>query len=294
MAAHAKGHDHEGEEGHAGHDHAHEEDRRIRVLHGASPFCSWSVAYEGVLNRLKLLYGEQIKVNVYQIPVYDTWQEWLENYGMTMPEAIEWFEEVASTTGLPFDKAYWQDPPKSCVPGTLFVHAAEIAKPGAGERLARQIAFGMTFEGQKWNDEADLYKAAEAAGAPRKAVEAAMHDGRAAEALKLDRQDMHSLGVNFYALQIRDEGRTVILEHAFDPTKAEEAIDWLSRSSLRKDALPSLEDYATAHAPVSSRELQQVFLADAPKVRAGLAAAEKSGKLVRKTLLGMDCWRSPK
>lgn len=276
-------------------EHAHEEDTRIRVLHGASPLCDWSVAYEGVLNRLRLVYGDQIKVNVYQIPVYESWPQWLENYGMTQEEAMAWFEEAKDTTGLPSNPDYWRDPPKSCVPGTLFVHAAEIAKPGAGERLARRIGFGMVFEGQKWNDEADLYKAAERAGAPRKQVEAALADGRAEEALKQDGQDMHSLGLNFYTLQVRDpEGKTTVsLEHAFDPAKVEDAVEYLSKGQLRKHALPTLEQYAAQHAPVSSRELQQVFRSDAAKVRAGLAPAEKAGQLVRKNLLGMDCWLTP-
>lgn len=288
-------HDHS-HEGHDDHDHAHEpEDTRIRVLHGASPFCDWSVAYEGVLNRVRLIYGDQVKVNVYQTPVYESWAQWLENYGMTQEEAMAWFEEVKDVTGLPYDREYWKAPTKSCVPGTLFVHAAELAKPGAGERLARRIGFGMIFEGNKWNDEADLFKAAERAGAPRKAVEAALADGRAAESLKQDAQDMHSLGLNYYALQVHgSDGKTnVTLEHAFDAARVESAIDWLSGGQLRKHALPTMEAYAAAHAPVSSRELQQVFRADAAKVRAGLAGAEKAGQLVRKNVLGMDCWLAP-
>lgn len=288
-------HEHDHDE-HAGHDHAHEEpDTRIRVLHGASPFCSWSLAYEGVLNRVRLLYGDQIKVNVYQIPVYETWPQWLENYGMTQEEALAWFDEVAETTGLPYDKEFWKDPPESCVPGTLMAHAVEAVKPGSGEALARRIGFGMNLQGNRWNSEADLYKAAEQVGAPRKEVEAAMSDGRAETALRQDIADMHSLGVNFYALQVRgpDGKTTVTLEHAFEPGPVEEAIEWLSRGKLRKHPLPAMDTYAVQHAPVSSRELQQVFKADAAKVRAALEPAVKAGKLQHKVLLGMDCWLPP-
>lgn len=286
-------HEHEHDHDHEGHEH--EEDTRIRVLHGASPFCDWSLAYEGVLNRLRLAYGDQIKVNVYQIPVYDSWPQWLENYGMTQEEAMAWFQEVKGTTGLPANTDFWKDPPKSCLPGTLFVHAAELVKPGAGERLARRIGFGMQFEGQRWNDEADLYKAAEKAGAPRKQLEAALADGRAEESLKADRQDMHSLGLNFYALQVHgtDGKTTVTLEHAFDAARVESAIEWLSQGQLRKHGLPTVEQYALQHAPVSTLELTQVFRSDAAKVRAALAPSEKAGKLVRRNLLGMDCWLAP-
>ncbi|HET6317484.1 MAG TPA: hypothetical protein VFG86_13570, partial [Chloroflexota bacterium] len=166
---------------------------------------------------------------------------------------------------------------------------------GAGERLARIINFGMTFEGNRWNDEADLYQAAEKAGVPRKQLEAALNDGRAEAALRQDNQDMHSLGLNFYALQVRsgDGKTTVILEHEFDGRKVEEAIDWLSGGKLRKHALPTIEAYAVQNAPLSSHELQRVFRSDAAKVKAALEPAVKSRKLVHKTLLGMDCWLPP-
>lgn len=287
MAQHA--HDHEHGDGH---DHAHEEeDRRIRVLHGASPFCHWSFGYEPVLERLRLLYGAQIKVNAYWVPVYDSWKQHLENYELDDAGMRAWVDEMDALIGLPANRAFIDDPAESCVPGTLVVHAAEAVKPGAGERVARAILTALYLEGTNFDDHDKVLKLAEQAGAPRKQVEAALQDGRAEAALGQEAQDYHSLGLNFYALQARDfEGRTVTIDHAFDAAKMEEAVEWLARGKLRKHALPPVDQYVARRAPVTLFEVQRVFRLDAAQALKAAQPAEKAGKVTRRDLGGHAVW----
>lgn len=283
------------------HDHAHgdepaqEEDTRIRVLHGASPFCWWSWGYEPVLNRLRLVYGDQIKVNTYQVPVYEDRDEHHRSYGTDDPKVRkEWVDEAAALMRIPLDLGTLAAEPRSCVPGTLVCHAAEIVKPGAGERFARLVGYHLHMEhaGVDFDDDDALLKLAERAGAPAKAVEAAIEDGRAEASLREDAQAYHMLRLNFYALQVRDaEGRTVTIDNAFDAAKVEEAVDWLSRGALRKRAVPQdLAGYVAAHAPLTLREVTEVFRVDAAKALAAGQQAEKAGKVARRDVRGMACW----
>jgi hypothetical protein len=173
------------------------------------------------------------------------------------------------------------------------VHAAEVARPGAGEKLARLIGFHANADiaGLDLGDEATLLKLAEKVGAPRKQVEQALADGRAEASLREDGQSMHALGLSFFSLQCRDfEGRTVILEYAFDGAKVEEALEWLARGKLRKHSLPTPDDYALQHAPVSLRELQEVFRLDPAKAKQAMEPLEKAGKLTRREVHGHPFW----
>ena len=296
-----EGHAH-GEHDHAHHDHDHdhehghehgEEDRRIRVLHGASPFCWWSWGYEGTLERLKLLYGDQIKVNVYQVPVWDDLEEHHRTYGTDDPATYEeWTREAEELMGLPLGRDALKALPRSCVPGTLMVHAAEAVAPGAGARLARRIAYHANVEaGPDLQDTASLLRLAEACGAPRKAVEQAFGDGTAQRSLDEDAQSYHALGLNFYALQARDfEGRTVTIEHAFEAARMEEAVEWLARGTLERQPLPEPAAYLAARAPVSLRELQEVFQLGPAEARRAAEPAERAGGVARREVLGHVFW----
>jgi predicted DsbA family dithiol-disulfide isomerase len=280
---------------HDAHEHAHEpEDRRIRLLHGASPFCWWSYGYEAVLNRARLVYGDQIKVNTYQIPVYEDLDEHNRSYGTDDPKVREeWRQEAAGFMQMPVDPRAVAALPKTSVPGTLAVHAAEAVKPGAGQRLARWIGYLIDVDpqGLDLDDPATYPKLAELCGAPRKQVEQALADGRAEASLKEDSQSMHALGLNFYALQCRDfEGRTVTLEYAFDSAKVEEALEWLARGTLRKQALPPVDQFVADHAPVSLHEVREVFRLDEAKARRAAEPAERGGKVVRKDVAGHTFW----
>jgi putative protein-disulfide isomerase len=286
-------HDHEhGEHGH-GHDHEQEADDRIRVLHGASPLCHWSFGYEPVLQRLRLLYGDQIKVNVYTIPVYDSWEEHVAKYGLDAGGMAAWFEESDAAIGLPANLKAFDPPTRDCTPATRVVHAAELVKPGAGEKVMRRIHFALYMEGANFNDLGKLLAIAEACGAPRKAVEAAIADGRADEAIRADNGDMHALGLNFFELQVAQGKRRAVLEHGFDPADAEGAIAWLSGGKLRKQALPSVADYVAAHAPVTRWELERVFQLGSQEAEAAAAPAEKAGKVQRRVVHGHPCWVPP-
>lgn len=263
------------------------------MLHGASPLCHWSYGYEPVLQRIRLVYGDQVKVNVYTIPVYESFDQWMKDYELDDAGLREWMAEAQGLIRLPVNMDYFERPTESCVPATLAVHAAELAEPGAGERLARLVGHAMSIEGRALGDD-DLLQLAERVGAPRKQVEAAIADGRAEVSVRTDAQSMHALGLDFYALQLRDsDGRTVILEHAFDSAKVEDALDWLGRGELRKNALPQPLDYAARHAPVSLREMEQVFRLDAAGVERALEPAVKARKLVRKEMLGHPFWLPP-
>ena len=70
---------------------AHEKNHstKIQVLHATAPTCFWSWGYEAVINRLKLVYGDQIEIKLATFCVYDDLDEYMKHYEMTFPEFIE-------------------------------------------------------------------------------------------------------------------------------------------------------------------------------------------------------------
>ncbi len=53
--------------------------RKVHVHHATAPTCWWSWGYEAVMNRLPLVYGDQVQVHLYRGVVYEDVQQYLKS-----------------------------------------------------------------------------------------------------------------------------------------------------------------------------------------------------------------------
>jgi hypothetical protein len=69
------------------------QDHRIAVVHFTAPTCWWSWGYEAVFNRLKLVYGDQIKIVILYGTVYEDIDEYKKNYELDDAGMVAWLKK---------------------------------------------------------------------------------------------------------------------------------------------------------------------------------------------------------
>lgn len=274
-------------------DDHHDHDHRPTIYHMTSPMCHWSWGYEPALNRIRLVYGEQVPINLLQQSVYETVDEWFTNYGMNEGELLEWGAEIRDAIGLPIrllPKARW---PASTVPATLAVFAALRQDPVKANRLSRAFLRRFAVAGEDVTQERILLECVREAGLD---VARFQKDWSDQEALK-HAWDNQGEGVhwphvplNFYNVVVSDGHRHVILEHAFDPATIEDAIDWIGGGKLRKSEPTDIGAYLAHHGPASKEEIATVFRLAPEKAEAALADLEKQGRAAATTIGDATFW----
>jgi len=102
---------------------------------------------------------------------------------------------------------------------------------------------------------------------------------------------MHQAPLSFYNVVVSDgEGRMVVLDHAFDPARVEDSIDWISRGRLEKHVPQDVRGYVAEQGPTPLSEIVRVFALPGPRVLRELAQAEEDGLMERVVLAGEVFW----
>lgn len=269
---------------------------KIHVHHATAPTCWWSWGYEAAMNRLPLVYGDQVKIHTYHGVVYEDFQEYLKDYDLTVASMNKWARESIGTTGVPLRTDYGPDQPATVLPATYAVLAALRQGPAKGERFNRAVLRRFVVEGQDVTHPDVLRDAAKEAGLRVERFEADLADSEARETdLGVQRHGIHRMPIGFYNMAVTDGAdRTVILDYAFDPKILEGAIDYLGGGTLRKRRPTDVLGYLRQHGPAPLREVGRVFGLTDPKAAAKLRSLEKEGKVTRIELAGALHWRAPR
>ncbi len=99
--------------------------------------------------------------------------------------------------------------------------------------------------------------------------------------------------MGYYNLAITDgQGRTVLIDHAFDPSLVEGAIDYLSGGKLKKTARPDILGYLRAHGPAHAGEMAHVMAWSVPETEAKLAGLAGKGRVEKIQLLAGPHWQA--
>lgn len=265
----------------------------IHLVHATSPACAWSWGYEAVLNRVKLVYRDQVKTHLRIGVPYEDREQWLVDYGMSAKEATDWMnDEVAPLMGVPLAKIQWEKQPATCLPAALALLAA-LKQGENGWRFQRALVRMFAVEGKDPSSPAVIEAAVKEAGldAARFAKD---HADKEALRAELDQQEGPPVHTGFFNVALWDGGnRKVILDYTFDPREVEEAIDYLSGGSLKKTPPTDVVAYLREHGLAPRSELGRVFdLPDAKATTEKLEALEKAGRIERVTLAGAPHWKA--
>ena len=79
----------------------------IEVVHFADPWCWWSWGLEPVLQRLKEVYGENVRVAYKMGGQFDSLQEWMQEYGVDERSTPDWVRESIELTKMPVRPDYY-------------------------------------------------------------------------------------------------------------------------------------------------------------------------------------------
>jgi protein-disulfide isomerase-like protein with CxxC motif len=269
---------------------------KIKVVHVSAPTCWWSWGYEALFNRLHLVYGDQIDILTATFCVYDDWDEYLKHNDLKGPAEMEsWAKESAELMGVPIFTSYSKlKMPKSVMPASLAVIAARAQGPHKAARFQRALLRRFVVEGRDVTQAQELAQAAAEAGLDPAALQKALQDQHNLHhAYEAQGEAMPHLPLGYYNVAVSDgDRRTVMIDHAFEPSEVEGAIDWMSGGKLRKSQPADVVAYLRAHGPAPVTELCRVFALDAPSMGNKLNSLEEAKKAKSKSLAGHPHWEA--
>ena len=274
--------------------HAHAPPK-VQVIHATAPTCWWSWGYEALFNRLPMVYGDQIEVHTATGCVYENVDDYFKHYQVDEAGFKAWAQEAVGIMGVPIMTDYRRaDMPKSAFPATLAALAASRQGPAKGGRFYRALLRRFVVEGQDVTRDDVLLQAAQEAGLDPKRFQIDYADKESlVNAYREQMHAMHGFPVGFFNIAVTDGGRlAVLIEHAFDPSEVERAIDWVSGGRLQKRQPTDIAGYLREHGPAPAVEIARVFALSTEQATQRLVALEKGGEARMVTLAGAPHWQS--
>ncbi len=272
----------------------HTHQQKIQVVHATAPTCFWSWGYEAVFNRLRLVYGDQIGINILTSYVYDDFDEWFKENEIDWEGFLRWIAEASELMGTPLLRNPKREQfPKTVVPATLAVMAANLQGQTKGERFCRSLVRRMVVEGEDVTRDDILITAAIEAGLDEKRFlrDYAQKETRQAE-LEHQGEGFPPVHVGFYNLAVTDgDGRTVLLDYCFDPKRVEGAIDYLSNGTLKKQTPTDILAYLREHGFTPQTEIERVFDLTPEEAEKRLHSLQSSGKVESRSLADQPHWK---
>jgi protein-disulfide isomerase-like protein with CxxC motif len=265
----------------------------LTLWHAAAPTCCWSWGFEGTLHRVRLVYGDQVDIRIVPSCVYTDIEDWLVHNELTRETWDAWGKKAERKMGVPFFSQFTKaDTPHDAFPATLAVLAAYRQGSHLGERFLRALLLRNVAQGLDVTKPALLDEAAAEAGLDVARFTADLQDeeglGRDHGAMQ---EDAPHVPLGFYNLVLDDgKGRTLLLDFPFDPKPVEEAIDFLSGGTLRKNQPDDLRAYLAGTGASHEIEMARAFGWTVPDLQARLKALEKAGSVRRLQLGGHPYW----
>ena len=265
----------------------------VHVYHATAPTCWWSWGYEATMNRLRLVYGDQIEIHLLLGTVYEDLAGYLKEYELTDKSWRKWAEESAQLMQTPIRTEYHSDhEPRNLLPATLAVFAAQKQGHRKGERFQRALLRFSVVEGKDVTQNKTLLAAATEAGLDAAAFRRDWADRKARkDQLRHQGEGFPEVPLGFYNLAVTDgANRTVLLDYAFDPRITEGAIDYLSDGKLTKSNPADVLAYLKENGPTPLIEVARVFAGTKGLAEKRLTELEGKGKVRRTILAGAPHW----
>jgi len=223
----------------------------VEVVHFADPWCWWSWGLEPVLQRLKEVYGENLKLTYKMGGQFESLQGWMEEYGVDQRTTVDWIRESIELTNMPVQPDYYsRTGVTSSYPACRAFKAAQLQSEELAARYLRRMMEAYALECRPATDD-ELIRLAEEVRLVGSRVRKDSHSGVVAKAFDADVDEMHRSGVNFLSLLIRNrDGRQVIKGEIFTAKPFETIIDDLS-PGLPKRSPADILEYAEHHRTLS-------------------------------------------
>ncbi len=270
------------------------EKARIEVIHFADPWCWWSWGLEPIIQRLREVYGDQIRVAYKMGGITDDISEWRREYDVTDDKALKnWISESNLITGTPADPEYYiKTKVKSTWPACIAVKAAQMQGEEIAERFYRRLMEGNLLESKNGSEEEVYMTVAKDVGLNTDRLRKDIKSGKARELFVEDKREMN---VSFLTLTYLDtktgESKNVGDKFAF--SDHEKVVDRLTGGKLTKRTPVDILEYMEHHRgeQVSPKEISEVFSTSEEDARNRLSKLAGSGLLKQRTFAhGATYW----
>ena len=234
----------------------------IEIVHFADPFCWWSWGLEPVLQHLKEVYGDQIKVMYRMGGMADKISEWRKAYDVVDDKSLKsWISDSISITAVPVDLDFvLKSKAKSSWPACVAVKAAELQNKELVGKFFRRLMEAIQLKAKNVSDAEVYLSVAKEIGLDPTQMSKDINSGRAGKLFEKDREEMN---VNFMTLALinRRNGKSKVIEGVFSSDQYENALDELSGGTLDKRAPIDILEYFEHHINhlISTREIAVVF-----------------------------------
>src|SRR2546425_1447243 len=232
----------------------------IEVVHFADPWCWWSWGLEPVLQRLKEVYGENLKVTYKMGGQFESLQGWMEEYSVDERTTVDWIRESIELTNMPVRPDYYlRTGVTSSYPACRAFEAARLQSEELAARYLRRMMEAFGLECRPAADD-ELIRLAEEVGLDGSRVRNDSQSERVGKALHADVDEMHRSGVNFLSLLIRNrDGRQVVKGEVFTAKPFETIIDDLVPGLPKRSPADILEYLEHHRALTPAHEIAEVF-----------------------------------
>ena len=264
----------------------------VEVIHFADPWCWWSWGLEPVLQRLREVYGDNLRVTYRMAGEFSDLGKWMQEYGVDAAGTVDWIRESIGITGNPLRPDYYaRCAVKSTFPACLAVKAAQLQSEDAAAKYVRRLMEAYMLECRPGST-GELVRVAEGLGLDGNRLRRDMDSPPVKEAFEEDRRMMEDLAANFLTLVVRTfDGKQGAKSEVFTAKPFEDLIDELS-PGLPKRSPADILEYLEHHGDLTTaHEVAEVFRIPDEDAAGRLAKLTDSGMLTAHEFDGVTVWR---
>jgi len=268
---------------------------RPTVTQFTDPMCTWCWGSEPVVRRLRVAFGEQIRIRYVLgglVEDFGAFHDAANDITDPSDVAPHWVE-ASRQHGMPVDTEIFEtNPAQSTYPASKAFAAARRQETELAHRYLRRLREAYTTEVRNVNDREVQVELAESVGLDVDEFTTALDDGTAQAAFEDDLSRTRDAGVRaFPTYHIRGPGgerRAAGFRSFEELTTALRAVD----PSLEQSSPPPMRRFVAEYGPVATREVAAVYELDAGKARQVLASLVDDGTVRRESRGNGFFWRS--
>lgn len=237
-----------------------EREDKVQIVHFADPWCFWSWGLEPLLQRLRVVYGDNLQVVYRMGGVFEDLSVWQRTYRVDDESTATWIIEVGKTTGVPSSPHYGSvTNVQTSHPSCRAVKAAQQQDGHKAERYFRHLMEVFQVETQQATDDT-LLRAAADVGLDPERLASDMASEEVQAAFTADRHAMAAMGVDYLSLVVAHGDEVTAVSRVFKAEPFEKLIDKMVPGLPKHQPTNILEYLADLRAHlVHTREVAEVF-----------------------------------
>lgn len=266
----------------------------IEVVHFADPWCWWSWGLEPILQRIRAVYGEQIRITYRMGGMAESISSWRREYEAESDEGLKaWINDSNSITGSPVDpESHLKAKVTSSWPACIAMKAAQLQSEKSAERFFRKLMEQNLLFGRNGSDETVYLEAARQVGLDTALLRTELASGKPRALFEADRKAMDA---SFLTLSYtnNETKERVNVESVFSANRHEGAIEKLTEGKLSKRTPVDILEYLEHEAGflIGTKEVAELFATSEEDVQNRLSKLAKDGLVEnRRFPFGASYW----